>query len=143
MDAQEIEDKIAAYAEFVDTRLRPDLAAVQERTKEIRDQLEDYRTIRTQLEQGEWAVERSVDLGHGRVFGKAKPDASTIFLHLGMGFHIELTPSEAIVAIDRRMQYLQENRLDDQLRQQARIEEHLQSYAQNLAQLSSVLEGHQ
>lgn len=126
-----IHRKAREYAAFLESTLRPDHALAVAKADEVLSEMDEYRKLQQQLLPSSASGSPStttedatmfVDLGFGvlsceavivpTTSNKKNEDgmvdsASTIFVHVGMGFHVELTPDEAQKAIRRRLKYLQ------------------------------------
>ncbi|KAI7726972.1 hypothetical protein M8C21_011397 [Ambrosia artemisiifolia] len=136
------EEKIQKFEDFVDRRLKPDLVrAIAERDKVFEQQkvlyplfmpfISDLRKNLENLEKNSITSLRSmVNLG-SEVYAQADvPDTRHIFVDVGLGFHVELTWSEALNIIPAR-----EERLARQ------IEEYTRLIAQIKAQIKMVSQG--
>ncbi|KAI7726970.1 hypothetical protein M8C21_011395 [Ambrosia artemisiifolia] len=136
------EEKIQKFEDFVDRRLKPDLVrAIAERDKVFEQQkvlyplvmpfISDLRKNLENLEKNSITSLRSmVNLG-SEVYAQADvPDTRHIFVDVGLGFHVELTWSEALKIIPAR-----EERLARQ------IEEYTRLIAQIKAQIKMVSQG--
>ncbi|KAJ9549634.1 hypothetical protein OSB04_022177 [Centaurea solstitialis] len=144
------EEKIQRFEEFVDRRLKPDLVrAIAERDKVFEQQkvlypsvmlftllvlklhCSDLRKNLENLEKNSVTSLRSmVNLG-SEVYAQAEvPDTRRIFVDVGLGFHVELTWSEALNIIPAR---------EEKLARQ--IEEYTRLIAQIKAQIKTVSQG--
>ncbi|KAI3765385.1 hypothetical protein L2E82_15418 [Cichorium intybus] len=128
------EEKIQRFEEFVDRRLKPDLVrAIAERDKVFEQQkvFSDLRKNLENLEKNSVTSLRSmVNLG-SEVYAQADvPDTRHIFVDVGLGFHVELTWSEALKIIPAREQKFARQ-----------IEEYTRLIAQIKAQIKMVSQG--
>ncbi|CAI9274840.1 unnamed protein product [Lactuca saligna] len=128
------EEKIQRFEEFVDRRLKPDLVrAIGERDKVFEQQkvFSDLRRNLESLEKNSVTSLRSmVNLG-SEVYAQADvPDTRHIFVDVGLGFHVELTWSEALKIIPAR---------EEKFARQ--IEEYTRLIAQIKAQIKMVSQG--
>mmetsp|Transcript_51535 Transcript_51535/g.129299 ORF Transcript_51535/g.129299 Transcript_51535/m.129299 type:complete len:136 (-) Transcript_51535:1104-1511(-) len=114
--------KIAEFERFIEERLKPDLVAVEEKRAGVAGQIDDYselaRNISLLDETGKTSFRTLVDLGCQFYANARVPDASRVFVNVGLGFHVELTHEEAlnfcskkIESLNRRKDYLAENAL--------------------------------
>ena len=133
MDHAATKAKLVEYRGFIDNVLRPQLVEAKKAKNKVHQEMTEYRELLETLKlnndsaAGMSRKEKRVDLGHGKVFCEAQLDfTSTIFVHVGMGFHVEFTVSEGIAFIDKRLVYLNEvlKHRQAKLRQ---IEEHVGS----------------
>mmetsp|Transcript_34239 Transcript_34239/g.61129 ORF Transcript_34239/g.61129 Transcript_34239/m.61129 type:complete len:171 (-) Transcript_34239:266-778(-) len=110
---EETDAKVKAYQAFLDGRLRVDLARLENRRDEVRQELQDYvdleRNIGALREGGERGLSTLVDLGtDAQVYCQAEvPDASRVYVSIGLGFHLECTLEEASVPIGLQKKALQ------------------------------------
>jgi prefoldin subunit 5 len=126
-----IHRKAREYAAFLESTLRPDHALAVAKADEIRAEMDEYQNLQQRLlllsASGSPSTTTEdatmfVDLGFGVLSCEAVivptpsnkknengtvDSSTTIFVHVGMGFHVELTPDEAQKAIRRRLEYLQ------------------------------------
>jgi len=71
-------------------------------------------------------LESLVDLGHQIAYSRAIiPDPTTIFVHVGMGFHVEFKLGEAIEFIDRRLEFLEKDILERRTKKVETVRGHL------------------
>mmetsp|Transcript_19551 Transcript_19551/g.53834 ORF Transcript_19551/g.53834 Transcript_19551/m.53834 type:complete len:141 (+) Transcript_19551:4360-4782(+) len=133
-DKEDVADRIAEYQTFVDQVLRPELQTVQRSAGETVQELKDYNDLVNRLHRLEPLAQ--VDLGHQKVFCQAEFDPDNIILvHVGMGFHVELTIPEAVSFCSKRIQFL-EHVLETKRAKVKRVEEHLESSSLILQELS-------
>jgi len=87
-------------------------------------------------------VEDEVDLGHGRIYCRAvvDEDVSTIYTHVGMGFHVELSFTEASAFVDRRLKYLRDDVLQRHNTKLAQVQDHCKSTERILEELDRELQ---
>lgn len=153
MDRESAHAKLMEYRNFADNVLRPQLLQAKASKQSIQQEIDEYRELLEQLQHkpcggvgggGEKDNENliQVDLGHGKVFCEAKTehvDTTTIFIHVGMGFHVELTIVEGISFIRKRLHYLDQvlKHRDSKVK---RIEEHVASSEYILNELSKNLQ---
>jgi len=110
-DEDEIVKKIQEYSEFVSHRLRPDLDLAEKSKKETLNEIAGYEELREKLlhfaETKMTEYESMVDLGYQRISCKAIGDVSKICIHVGMGFHVEMTIDESLKYVMKRLEFLQ------------------------------------
>jgi prefoldin subunit 5 len=142
-DAKEIQQKIETYSTFVEKTLRPDLAHTSKAVKETELEVREYQELRTQLQELQQSSETGkqlepllVDLGHKKVFCEATAnDTSTVFVHVGMGFHAELLVPEALVFVEKRIRFLEAQVLSRRVSKNKQVEQHILSSEAILDQL--------
>jgi prefoldin subunit 5 len=142
-DAKEIQQKIETYSTFVENTLRPDLDHTSKAVKETELEVREYQELRTQLQELQQSAENGkelepklVDLGHKKVFCQATVnDTSTVFVHVGMGFHAELLVPEALVFVEKRIRFLEAQVLSRRVSRNKQVEQHILSSEAILDQL--------
>ncbi|GLJ09653.1 hypothetical protein SUGI_0113410 [Cryptomeria japonica] len=127
-------DKVHKYEEFVDRRLKPDLAnAMAERDKVLEQQkifLDLKKNILMLEKNGLTQLRTMVNLG-SEVYVQAEvPDTRHIFVEIGLGFHVEFTWSEALQFISTKETVLARQ-----------VEEYTEQIAKIKAQIKLVCEG--
>ncbi|KAL6656896.1 hypothetical protein ACP70R_004676 [Stipagrostis hirtigluma subsp. patula] len=133
-DARARQEKVRKFEEFVDRRLKPDLAnAVAQRDKVFEQQktfLDLKRNIENLERNGVTSMRSMVNLGSEVYMQAEVPDTRHIFVDVGLGFHVEFTWQEALQFISVR-----EARLASQ------IDEYTHLIASIKAQIKLVCEG--
>ncbi|CAN6205948.1 unnamed protein product [Urochloa humidicola] len=133
-EARVRQDKVRKYEEFVDRRLKPDLAkAIAQRDKVFEQQktfLDLKRNIENLERNGVTSMRSMVNLGSEVYMQAEVPDTRHIFVDIGLGFHVEFTWQEALQFISVR-----EARLARQ------IDEYTHLIATIKAQIKLVCEG--
>eukprot|EP00978_Attheya_sp_CCMP212_P004439 scaffold9688_cov60-Attheya_sp.AAC.10 len=121
---EELRDKITEYADFLEKRLYPELKLAVERREETEFEISEYEQLRLSLtelmdvQRPQEPLESVVDLGQGAAYCRAivpVDQTKTIFVDIGIGFHAELSLSEAIEFIDKRVEFLTKTRLQQRL----------------------------
>lgn len=127
------------YLEFVENVLRPDLKKALQAEEVTKQEIRDYEDLGEKLatlQASSFSLLPLVDLGHEKVFCKAQvQDTSLVFVHVGMGFHVQLSHDEAIVYVKRRIKLLNDV-LAFKTKQTQKIRDHIQSFQNILDQLS-------
>jgi prefoldin subunit 5 len=147
-DAAEIQQKIEQYSSFVENTLKPDLDHTTKAVKETEQEIREYQELRTELQKlqqssdtGKQTEPLLVDLGHKKVFCQATAnDTSTVFVHVGMGFHAELLVPEALVFVEKRIRFLEAQVLSRRVSRTKQVEQHILSSEAILDQLVYELE---
>mmetsp|Transcript_28367 Transcript_28367/g.59135 ORF Transcript_28367/g.59135 Transcript_28367/m.59135 type:complete len:167 (+) Transcript_28367:186-686(+) len=119
--SNELRSKIAEYGNFISRTLQPQLQTAVEAREETEAEISEYAQLQGKLRQIEKAIvidpntksksvasiNTIVDISHAAVYCKASiSNPRTIYVNVGFGFHIEMTLPEAILFVDRRMEYL-------------------------------------
>lgn len=124
--APDLRQRIEECGRFIETVVRKDWEAANRDAQKVEDECEEYRDLKAKLaglqqqQQGPPNDEDNdttasaaapvtpvVNLGHNRLFCRARvPDASFAYVHVGMGFHVQLTIPEALQFVDRRLDHL-------------------------------------
>ncbi|PHT73505.1 hypothetical protein T459_24290 [Capsicum annuum] len=128
------QEKVRRFEEFVDRRLKPDLVhAIAQRDK-IFEQKKIFSDLRSNIENLEknsvTNLKTLVNLGSEVYMQANVPDATHIFVDVGLGFHVEFTWSEALNYISAR---------EEKIARQ--IEEYTRLIASIKAQIKMVCEG--
>jgi prefoldin alpha subunit len=132
MSAKEIEHKISEYSNFVENVLRPELKVVEAARNQARATVAEYQELKKRLlamqQDPHKEAEDVVDLGYKTVFCRAvAEDPNTIFVHVGMGFHVEFQIPEAIAFVEKRIKFLQDEILSGKEQKTVEVEDHMQS----------------
>jgi prefoldin subunit 5 len=110
MSAEEITEKIDEYSQFVSEKLRPELLKAETSRDETRTEINEYNSLLKQLtgfrEEKKSEFETVVNLGHGTIYCNAVAKLDMIYVHVGMGFHVEMTIPEAIQFVQQRLTFL-------------------------------------
>lgn len=115
MDIAEIRSKIDEYSSFISTTLRPQLEAAVKAREEVELDIKEYEALQAKLanieeKKGQSVKDTMVDLGHELIYCKAAiDDPSRIYVHAGMGFHIEMTIDEARTFVGKRIGLLKQS----------------------------------
>ena len=106
------------YSSFITKTLQPQLEQAVTAREETEAEICEYAKLRNQLQKmvdntsSEEAsvkpINTIVDISHQRLFCNAQiSNPRTVYVDVGFGFHVEFTTKEAIVFIDKRILYLQ------------------------------------
>jgi len=105
-EARARQEKVRKFEEFVDQRLKPDLAnAIKQRDKVFEQQktfLDLKRNIENLEMNGVTSMRSMVNLGSEVYMQAEVPDTRHIFVDIGLGFHVEFTWQEALQFISVR-----------------------------------------
>jgi len=122
----DLSTRISRYEEFLNERLRSDLQKVLQLKEDVYKDIADFTQLKAVLDlliseckKGNKTHKTMVDLGCN-FYTKAKiEDCSTIFIAIGLGFHLEMTLEEAVSFIEEKMSQLNHkaDRLSDQASQ--------------------------
>jgi prefoldin alpha subunit len=127
----EMREKLKEYASFVDTKLHPELAKAVEARELIETEIAEYKELKAKLQmlqKDKGSLDSLVNLGHEIAYCQAKlDDPSTVIVHVGMGFHAELTLAEAVNFIEKRINFLVEDVLSKRTKRAKAVAEHLES----------------
>ncbi|KAG7340933.1 prefoldin subunit domain containing protein [Nitzschia inconspicua] len=138
-----LQQQLSNYAGLVENVLKPQLLIAEQAANRIRQEIRDYQELGQLLQQlnmtdttATSTTTTMVDLGYQTIFCQAsKSSGRMLLVHVGMGFHVELTISEAQAFVLKRIQYLQNTRLHPQQRNMDEIQEHITSATDLLLQL--------
>jgi len=100
----ERQQKIVEYETFIEQKLQVDLQYVMAARDRHYDQLAKYLELKNNIillqENNMKEIKTKINLGND-FYAQAKvPDTSRIFVHVGLGFHVEYTLAEAIKFIE-------------------------------------------
>ena len=117
MDVAEIRSKIDEYSSFISSTLRPQLEAAVKAREEVELDIKEYEALQAKLanidveeKKGQSVKDTVVDLGHELIYCKAAiDDPSRIYVHAGMGFHVEMTIDEARTFVGKRIALLKQS----------------------------------
>lgn len=151
VNSEAIQRKLDEYSVFLRNVLRPDHEALSRLEQETRNEIAEYEDLQTRLndlqsgsgsgsDDARGCVVDVVDLGHQKVFCRATiDDTSRVFVHVGMGFHAELTVPEALVYVQKRIEFLSRTVLPHRVAKSRTVLAHVQSTEQILDELSNEL----
>jgi prefoldin subunit 5 len=128
----EIEEKIDECKRFLDV-LHAQLLHEVSREKDIQEEINAYSDLGFRLQEASSdkllePLAELCDLGHQKVFCRATiPDVSFVFVHVGMGFHIELSRSEAIAFAANRVALLRGDFLRRRSIQTDKVRQHIRA----------------
>ncbi|KAF3662492.1 hypothetical protein BC332_27708 [Capsicum chinense] len=128
------QEKVRRFEEFVDRRLKPDLVQAIAQRDKVFEQQKIFSDLRSNIENLEknsvTNLKTLVNLGSEVYMQANVPDATHIFVDVGLGFHVEFTWSEALNYISAR---------EENIARQ--IEEYTRLIASIKAQIKMVCEG--
>jgi prefoldin subunit 5 len=115
---EELEVKLKEYSTFIDRKLHPELKKRVDAREQVEEEIADYRDLSTKLkaldqQDGDSPLEAMVDLGHDTVYCRGVASAESkqqlmMHVHVGMGFHVELTIPEALAFSEKRIRFLEQ-----------------------------------
>jgi prefoldin alpha subunit len=147
MDAFEIRNKMSDYSDFVEKVLRPELKHAMALRQNVKREIQEYRELQQRLKQQQQdddeqkQVGSSVDLGFKTLYCRAvATDLSKLFVHVGMGFHVELSVDEAIQFVAKRISLLEKNNLAAKEQNLKEVSNHLESAEVSFRQLATELQ---
>lgn len=112
-DLLHISEKVKQYEAFVNDRLKADLKTVLDCRDKLISQIASYHNLKTCIEKirqgGDEEIKVLTDLGCN-FYCKAKvPDASKVFVEVGLGFFVEFTLNEAHRVIETKLKLLNQD----------------------------------
>jgi prefoldin subunit 5 len=148
----DVQEKVQEYTQFVDEVLRPEISKAKAHIEETELEISEYQQLSAKLREMQQQQQqpnkreeqppqkRQVDLGYQTVYCQAEimESAPTIFVHVGMGFHVEFQVTEALEFVDRRIEFLKTQVLPHREKKCAQIESHFQSSLNILSELERV-----
>ena len=138
--SDELQTKITEYANFISQTLQPQLQSAVDAKEAIEKDISEYVQLRNRLQRLEnqmdniktKPIEALVDLVHGAIYSKAIiSNPRSLYVDVGLGFMVEFTLSEALIFIDKRVKYLEE----EVLNHRARVAEKIASDVENALEL--------
>lgn len=144
MSEEETHEKMLEYSTFIDTVLRPQLESANAASQKIKTEIQEYKELRERLDalkkETPNELESIVDLGYKTVLCRAvAKDPRRVFVHVGMGFQVELSIPEAIEFTRRKISFLQDDALPDKDKKVLQVKDHIASAGLILGQLESEL----
>ena len=110
MSEEEIANKVEEYSRFVSGKLRPELGRAEKSLKDTIVEIEEYNDLVQRLKgfqkEKKTEMDTTVNLGHETIYCKAVGKLDMIYIHVGMGFHVEMTIPEAIQFVQARLTFL-------------------------------------
>ena len=138
--SDELQTKITEYANFISQTLQPQLQSAVDAKEATEKDISEYVQLRNRLQHLEnqmdniktKPIEALVDLVHGAIYSKAViSNPRSLYVDVGLGFMVEFTLSEALIFIDKRVKYLEE----EVLNHRARVAEKIASDVENALEL--------
>jgi len=154
----DLQDQLSYYLRFVDTILKPKLEKAEIAANTVREEITNYEELVTRMKATTKTTPSSttttaisddesesesvsnnnimVDIGHKAIYCNATvKDLNKIFVHVGMGFHVELTTTEASEFATKRIVFLRATPLKEKEVEIIEIKDHIQSATIILDQL--------
>lgn len=133
--------KIEQYEAFVDKRLKPDLVAAIAQRDKVLEQQKIYsdlaKNIKLLQEQKMTKMRTMINLG-SEVYAQAEvPDATRLFVDIGLGFHAEFTLDEALEFISAKDKVLS-NQVNQQTAQVANIKAQIKLVVEGIRELMNL-----
>ena len=126
----EIGLKIKEYSTFIDNTLYPRLKSAVEVKDKLEDEISEYKELSLKVKGflEHPPTESLVDLGHKIAYCRAKiKNPQKIFVHVGMGFHIEMKLNEACEFIEKRIKMLETEILPLKVKDAQIVASHLEN----------------
>jgi prefoldin alpha subunit len=140
MSSTEIERKRDECVKFLHEVLRPDLQYALSREKDVQTEISEYDELGNKLKEISSTLDPLVDLGHEKAYCRAVVgDTEYVFVHVGMGFHVELSLPEATAFTKRRVTFLREHVLRRRGIEIEKLKQHMQASEMILDGLSADL----
>nr|CAB3267586.1 protein UXT-like [Phallusia mammillata] len=102
----EVPKKVVKYEQFLNERLRGDLANLTQQRDKYYEEIAQYLQLQTiierQLIDHTGPLKTQVDLGNNFYAQAVVPDTSMICIAVGYGFFVEFTPKEALKFIEQK-----------------------------------------
>ena len=153
----DLQDQLSYYLRFVETILKPKLEKAEIAANIVREEITNYEELVTRMKATKTTPSTStttatatkndgesesnnnnimVDIGHNAIYCNATvKDLNKIFVHVGMGFHVELNTTEASEFATKRIVFLRATPLKEKEVEIIEIKDHIQSATIILDQL--------
>jgi prefoldin alpha subunit len=147
----DLQDQLSYYLRFVETILKPKLEKAEIAANIVREEITNYEELVTRMKATKTTPSTTaiainddesesnnimVDIGHKTIYCNATvKDLNKIFVHVGMGFHVELTTTEASEFATKRIIFLRATPLKEKEVEIIEIKDHIQSATIILDQL--------
>ena len=139
---EDILSKIVEYSNFIENVLNPELRTLESEMEIIQSEMTEYQDLGKELN-NQISIDNTsnrvvdVDLGYETIYCKAvvEDPSSTIHVHVGMGFHVELSIVEAIEFVKKRINHLKIGPLSTKQTKISEVKSHIDSAKQILYQL--------
>mmetsp|Transcript_7549 Transcript_7549/g.15175 ORF Transcript_7549/g.15175 Transcript_7549/m.15175 type:complete len:163 (+) Transcript_7549:163-651(+) len=132
----DVRTKIDEYSSFINTTLRPQLESAVKAREDVERDIKEYESLQSKLcemtrKKSESAekvpMETLADLGHELVYSNAVvDDPGRIYVHVGMGFHVEMTIEEADAFVKKRIKYLENELMEHKTHRATTIAVHIE-----------------
>ena len=141
----EIHQKMSEYSSFIHDVLRPELDAAKKRSHKVKTEIQEYTDLKEQLEilrrERPECFESIVDLGYKTVYCRAvSKEPRKVFVHVGLGFQIELSITEALAFLNKRVSFLERDVLSEKEKKVTEVKDHIASAGLILDQLERELQ---
>jgi len=108
---ESLDKKIKEYESFMD-RLKVDLSHAYEQRATLQQKIDAYRDLKTNSEMlmkedSSKPIRTLVNLGSDFFCQAEVPDTSWIYVDVGLGFHVQLTPAETAKHAETRMREME------------------------------------
>lgn len=119
--------KITEYSNFINHALRPQLQKAVDEREETEGEISEFLQLQTKLKllverDTRMKIDMIVDICHGAIYCNATiPNPRTIYIDVGLGFHVEMTLHEAILYIDKRVNHIEKNILKHRVKVAATV----------------------
>lgn len=130
---EELREKLREYSSFIDSTLHPELQRAVSAREETEADIREYQELFDKLaviiqDRQQEPLEAMVHLGNELVYCKAEvQDASTVCVDVGLGLFVELTVEEAVPVIERRIRFLEKDKLPKRLDDARTVAAHMES----------------
>mmetsp|Transcript_26720 Transcript_26720/g.39520 ORF Transcript_26720/g.39520 Transcript_26720/m.39520 type:complete len:152 (-) Transcript_26720:302-757(-) len=134
---EDLEAKVKEYSSFIDKMLYPKLNQRVQAREEVEQEIADYKDLITKLSELQHCpIEAISDLGFDTVLCRsvAHP-AKKIFIHVGLGFHAEMTRNEGIDFCKKRISFL-DDLLSRRVTEASEVARHIESSLAILEELA-------
>ena len=154
----DLRESLQKYSSFVDSTLKPELEKRVIERQEVEAEIAEYTELRDRLalllqqaaapkekeeeeqEEEEEEATALVNLGHEVAYCPAKlNDPTTVYVNVGMGFHVQFSRPEAVEFVEKRLSFLREHVLPHRADQARTVADHLEASLRIMEALSNDL----
>ncbi|XP_048741108.1 protein UXT homolog [Ostrea edulis] len=143
MCAESIPSKVLQYEQFLNERLKTDLSQVVDQRDKLYGEVAEYLQLKTVIERIKESdfqtngLKTKVDLGCNFYVQAHVPDASMIFVSVGYGFFLEMTHTEALAFIEKKVS-INNAKIDALTTEVAKIKAHIKLVLQGLQEIQNL-----
>nr|CAG4652374.1 EOG090X0MWD [Triops cancriformis] len=142
-DEPQVQQKIQEYETFLNDVLRGDLKKAVDLRDKITGDIAEHVQLKNLVESLQKAevdgssLDTKVDIGCNFYVQAHVPDSSMLFVKVGYGFHVEMTWSETLKFVDKKIAYLNQQ-LDELSKTSSDIKAKIKMVLEGLRELQQI-----